>query len=61
MQKHGKKREVRRIEEEKVMCPAREKVQQEEWKRSSIEELRKKAEEHCGKRVLQKVRLLNLG
>jgi len=29
-QKHGKKREVRKIEEEKVACPAREKAQQEE-------------------------------
>jgi len=59
-QKHGKKREVRRIEEEKAACPAREKVQQEGWKRSSIEELRKR-EEHCGKKVPQKARLLDLG
>jgi len=61
VQKCGKKREVRRMEEEKAVCPARGEVQQEEWKRSSIEELRKRAEEHCGKRVLQEARLLELG
>jgi len=61
VQKRGKKREVRRMEEEKAVCPARGEVQQEEWKRSSIEELRKRAEEHCSKRVLQEARLLELG
>ena len=35
-------------------------VQQEEWRRSSVEELRKRAEEHCGKGVLEKAQLLEL-
>jgi len=33
---------------------------QQEWKRSSVEELRKKAEEHCGKGVPEEVQLLEL-
>ena len=41
--------------------PTRGEVQKKEWKRSSIEELRKKAEEHCGKRVPQEAKLLDLG
>jgi len=61
VQECGKKRGVRKIEEEKTASPARGEAQQEEWKRSSIEELRKKAEEHCGKRVPQEARLLDLG
>ena len=60
-QECGKKRKVRRIEEEKVVYPTRGEVQKKEWKRSSIEELRKRAEEHCGKRILQEARLLDLG
>jgi len=36
-------------------------AQQEEQRRSSIEELRKRAEEHYGKRVPQEARLLELG
>jgi len=41
---------LRRMEEEKAMHPVKGEAQQ-EWRRSSIEELRKKAEEHCGKGV----------
>ena len=44
----------------RVACPIQEEAQQ-EWRRSSMEELRKKAEEHCGKGVLEEVRLLELG
>jgi len=55
----GEKR-VRRMEEEKVAHPARGEVQQ-EWRRSSMEELRKRAEEHCGEGVPREVRLLELG
>ena len=61
MQEHGEKREVRKIEEEKVVCPTRKEAQQEEWKRSSIEELRKRVKKHCGKKVPQEARLLELG
>jgi len=55
----GEKR-LRRMEEEKAVRPAKGEVQQ-EWRRSSIEELRKKAEEHCGKGVPRKAQLLELG
>jgi len=55
----GEKR-LRRIEEEKAVCSAKGEAQQ-EWRRSSIEELRKKAEEHCGKGVPREAQLLELG
>jgi len=50
---------LRRMEEEKAACPAKGEAQQ-GWRRSSIEELRKKAEEHCGKDVPREARLLEL-
>jgi len=49
----GEKR-LRRMEEEKAACPVKGEAQQ-EWRRSSIEELRKKAEEHCGKGIPREV------
>ena len=52
-QECGEKRKVRKMEKEKAVHPAREEVQQKKWKRSLIEKLRKRAEEHCGKGVLQ--------
>jgi len=55
----GEKR-LRRIEEEKAARPVKGEAQQ-EWRRSPIEELRKKAEEHCGKGVPREARLLELG
>jgi len=39
-------------EEEKAARPIRREAQQ-EWRRSSMEELRKRAEEHCGEGVLR--------
>jgi len=58
------KRKLRRVEEEEAVHVARpQKAQQEgkparptrekaqEWQRSSVAELRKKVEEHCGKGV----------
>jgi len=42
------------------VCPIKGEVQQ-EWRRSSIEELRKKAEEHCEKGVPREAQLLELG
>jgi len=54
----GEKR-LRRMEEEKVARPAKGEAQQ-GWRRSSIEELRKKAEEHCGKGVPREAQLLEL-
>ena len=55
----GEKR-LRRMGEEKAARPAKGEAQQ-EWRGSSIEELRKKAEEHCGKEVPREARLLELG
>jgi len=55
----GEKR-LRRIEEEKTARPVKEEAQQ-GWRRSSIKELRKKAEEHCGKGVPREAQLLELG
>ena len=50
------------MEEQEVAHMAKpQEVQQEEWRRSSIEELRKRAEEHCGKGVPGKAQLLELG
>jgi len=57
---HQGERRLRRIEEEKAARPVKGEAQQ-EWRRSSIEELRKKAEEHCGKGVPREARLLELG
>jgi len=58
VQKGEKK--LRRMEEEKAVRPAKGEAQQ-GWRRSSIEELRKKAEEHCRKGVPREARLLELG
>jgi len=55
----GEKR-LRKMEEEKVVHPIKGKAQQ-EWRRSSMEELRKRTEEHCGKGVPEEVRLLEIG
>ena len=55
----GEKR-LRRIEEEKAARPAKGEAQQ-EWRRSSIKELRKKAEKHCGKGIPREAQLLELG
>jgi len=55
----GEKR-LRRVEEGKAARSVQGEVQQ-EWKRSSMEELRKKAEEHCRKGIPREVRLLELG
>jgi len=57
---HQGERRLRRMEEEKAARPIKKEAQQ-EWRRSSIEELRKKAEEHCGKGVPREAQLLELG
>jgi len=53
-------REARRVEK-KVACPIKGEAQQEEWWRSSMEELRKRVEEHCGKGVPKEAQFLELG
>jgi len=55
----GEKR-LRRIKEEKAARSVKGEAQQ-EWRRSLIEELRKKAEEHCEKGIPREVQLLELG
>ena len=40
----AQERKLRRVEEEKAVHPSKEKTQQEEWKRSLWETLRKRAE-----------------
>jgi len=55
----GEKR-LRRVEEGEVVCPVQREVQQGR-KRSSMEKLRKKVEEHCGKDIPREVQLLELG
>jgi len=55
-----REKRLRRVEEEKVVCPGRGKVQQ-EWKRTSVEKLRIKAEVDCGKGIPEEAQLLELG
>ena len=55
----GEKR-LRRVEEGEAACFVQGEAQQER-KRNSMEELRKKAEEHCGKGVPREAQLLELG
>jgi len=57
-----KGKELRKVEEEEVVYMAKPReAQQGMWKRSLMAELRKKAEEHCGKEVPEKALLLELG
>jgi len=58
VQERGKR--LRRMEEEKVARPVKGEAQQ-EWRRSSMKELRKRAEEHCGKGVPEETQLLEIG
>ena len=53
-------RKLRRVEEDEAAHPAKGKVQQ-EWKRSSWETLRKRAEWYCGPTVPQDAELWELG
>jgi len=58
---HQRERRLRRAEEVKVACPVKGKAQQEEWRRSSMEELRKRVEEHCGEGVPEEAQFFELG
>jgi len=42
---------LRKVEEEEAMCMAKPREVQQGWRRSSIKELRKRAEEHYGRDV----------
>jgi len=54
-------KKLRRVEKSEVACMAKLQEAQQEWKRSLVEELRKRAEEHCGKGVPEEAHLLKLG
>ena len=55
-------RRLRRAEEEEAVCVTRpQEVQQGEWRRSSWEQLRKRAEKHCGEGIPEEAQLLELG
>jgi len=53
-------RKLRRVKEDEMVCPAKGKAQQ-EWKKSSWETLRKRAEWYCGPTVPQDAELWELG
>jgi len=55
-----REREVRRVEK-KAARPVRGEAQQGEWRRSSMEELRKRAEEHCREDVPEETQFFELG
>jgi len=57
---HQRTRRLRRVEEGEAARPVKGEAQQ-EWRRSSIEHLRKRAEEHCEKGVPEEVQFLELG
>jgi len=54
-------RKLRRVEEEKAVRMAKPRNAQQGWRRSLIEKLRKRAEEHCGKGVPEEAQLWDLG
>jgi len=57
---HQGERKLRRMEEEKAARPVKGEAQQ-EWRRSSWEELRRRAEWYCGPTVPQDAELWELG
>jgi len=54
-------KKLRRVEESEAARVAKLREVQQEWKRSSVEELRNRAEEHCGKGISEEAHLLELG
>jgi len=57
---HQEEKKLRKVEEDEAARPVQEKAQQ-GWKRSSMEELRKRAEEHCGEGVPEEAQFFELG
>jgi len=57
----AQERKLRKVEQEEVACMAKPREAQQEWKRSSWETLRKRAEWYCGPTVPQDVELWELG
>jgi len=56
----GEKR-LRRMEKEEAVCVAKPQEAQQEWRRSLVAKLRRRAKKHYGKGVLEEVYLLELG
>jgi len=54
-------KKLRRVEESEAARMAKPQEAQQEWKRSSVEELRNRAEEYCGKGISEEAHLLELG
>jgi len=54
-------RRLRRVEEKEVVHAVKPRKAQQRWRRSSVEELRKRTEEHCGKGVPEEAQLWDLG
>jgi len=62
VREEAQERKLRKVEEEEVAaCVAKPQEAQQKWKRSLVEELRRRAEEHCGKEVPEEACLLELG
>ena len=59
-QEHSEKREVRQVKEEEAACSVQGKAQQ-EWKKTSVEKLRIRAEVYYEKGVPEEVQLFELG
>jgi len=57
---HEGEKRLRRVEEEKTVCMTKPREAQQGWRRSSVEELRKRAEEHCRRGVPEEAQLLEL-
>ena len=54
-------RRLRRVEEKEIACMAKPQKAQQGWRRSSVKELRKRAEEHYRRGVPAEAQLLELG
>jgi len=54
-------RKLKKVKEEKVAHVAKPREAQQEWKRSLVEELRRRAKEHYGKEMPEEACLLELG
>ena len=57
----AQERKLRKVEQKEVACMAKPQEAQQEWKRSSWEVLRKRAEWYCGPTVPQNAELWELG
>jgi len=52
-----KERRLRRVEKREAVCMAKPREAQQEWRKSSMKELRKRVEKHCGKDIPKETQL----